>query len=159
MIAAVQFRNFKALRSTAVKLAPFNLVLGPNGSGKTSLIQSLLRLRSLAALAPVAEPPASGGPRIDFAFHPPYQNIGVSLGCNADEMVCNVLTVNRPLDAASDALWAELRARLRSIRAYLFDHYAMAVPSNMADGDELASNGGNLAAVLVRRLARSRKTA
>jgi AAA15 family ATPase/GTPase len=46
MIAAVQFRNFKALRSTGVKLAPFNLVLGPNGSGKTSLIQALLRRRA-----------------------------------------------------------------------------------------------------------------
>lgn len=149
MLAAVQFRNFKALRSTGVKLAPFNLVLGPNGSGKTSLIQALLRLRSLAALPPADQPPAdTGGPRIDFAFHPPYHEIGVSLGCNADELVCNVLTVNRPPGPAGAALWEALRAQLRSIRAYLFDHYAMAMPAKLADGGELASNGGNLAAVL-----------
>ncbi len=149
MIAAVQFRNFKALRSTGVKLAPFNLVLGPNGSGKTSLIQSLLRLRTLAGLAPSNEPPATdGGPRIDFAFSAPYQEIGVSLGCNADELVCNVLSVSRPPGPEGEALWGELRAKLRSIRAYLFDHYAMAMPAKSADSGELASNGGNLAAVL-----------
>jgi predicted ATPase len=151
VIAAVQFRNFKALRSTAVKLAPCNLLLGPNGSGKTSLIQAMLRLRTLAALTPAVEPPPSdGGPRIDFAFTPPFQDIGVSLACNADELVCNILTVNRPAGPDGDALWADLRLRLRSIRAYLFDHYAMAAPALITDHDELASNGGNLAAVLAR---------
>lgn len=151
MIAAVQFRNFKALRSTGVKLAPFNLVLGPNGSGKTSLIQALLRLRTLAALPVSPEPPANGGgPRIDFAFNAPFQDIGVSLGCSADEFVCNVLTVSRPPGAAGEALWEQLRARIRSIRAYLLDHYAMAVPARQADGAELTSNGGNLAEVLSR---------
>lgn len=151
MIAAVQFRNFKALRSTAVKLAPCNLLLGPNGSGKTSLIQAMLRLRTLAGLAPVADPPPiDGGPRIDFAFMPPFEEIGVSLACNADELVCNVLAVNGPAGPEGAALWADLRARLRSIRAYLFDHYAMAAPALAADNEELASNGGNLAAVLAR---------
>lgn len=151
MIAAIQFRNFKALRSTAVRLAPCNLLLGPNGSGKTSLIQAMLRLRMLAGLAPVVEPPPpDGGPRIDFAFMPPFQEIGVSLACNADELVCNVLAVNGPDGPEGEALWADLRSRLRSIRAYLFDHYAMAAPAMVADNEELASNGGNLAAVLAR---------
>jgi len=45
MIAAVHFKNFKALRSAAVRLEPFNLLVGPSGSGKTSLITALLRLR------------------------------------------------------------------------------------------------------------------
>ena len=54
MIASVQFKHFKALRATSLRLEPFNLVIGPNGSGKTSLIQALLRLRTLA------RPPAAG---------------------------------------------------------------------------------------------------
>ncbi|MDP1579537.1 MAG: AAA family ATPase, partial [Candidatus Didemnitutus sp.] len=50
MIAEVHFENFKALRCATVRLGAFNLLIGPNGSGKTSLIQALLRLRTLAAL-------------------------------------------------------------------------------------------------------------
>src|SRR6478735_8876844 len=150
MIAAVHFKNFKALRATAVQLAPFNLVLGPNGSGKTSLIQSLLRLRTLSGLAPgpLADPgPATpGGPEIEFSFGAPYADIRVALGCSTDELVCNLLVLDAPPGA--DARRAELRKKLQSIRAYLFDHYAMAAPARAGDGTELASNGGNLAAVL-----------
>jgi predicted ATPase len=150
MIAAVHFKNFKALRSTAVQLAPFNLVLGPNGSGKTSLIQALLRLRTLAGLPTVqagtlVAGPADG-PQIEFRFTPPYEGIRVTLGCNTDELVCNLLVVDHPPGA--EAAWVELRRRLQSIRAYLFDHYAMAAPVKLTEGAALVSNGSNLAAVL-----------
>lgn len=151
MIAAVQFRNFKALRATAVGLASFNLLLGPNGSGKTSLIQALLRLRTLAGLPHIQGDAAKAlgngdGPEIVFQFSPPYSDIRVTLGCNADELVCNLLIVDHPPGAESR--WAELRAKLQTIRAYLFDHYAMAAPARATEGFELASNGGNIAAVL-----------
>ena len=152
MIAAVHFRNFKALRSAAVRLAPFNLVLGPNGSGKTSLIQALLRLRSLAALPAVHAEDLKGqrpaGPQIEFHFHPPFQNVRVTLGCNSDELVCNSLVVDHPVGLPGVALWGELRTQLQSIRAFLFDHYAMALPAKREEGTELSSNGGSLAAVL-----------
>ena len=155
MIAAVHFRNFKALRSAAVKLAPFNLLVGPSGSGKTSLIQALLRLRTLSGLPVVHahelqdQPPA--GPQIDFHFMPPFQNVRVMLGCSSDELVCNLLVVDHPPGIAGEGQWAELRMRLQSIRAFLFDHYAMGVPANQADGAELNANAGNLAAVLAVR--------
>jgi len=152
MIAAVHFRNFKALRSAAVKLTPFNLVLGPNGSGKTSLIQALLRLRTLAGLPAVHASELKGqkpaGPQIEFHFAPPYQNVRVTLGCNSDELVCNLLVVDSPPGIEGQGQWAELRTRLQSIRAYLLDHYAMAAPAKLTEGAELTSNGGNLAAVL-----------
>lgn len=153
MIAAVQFRNFKALREAAVKLEPFNLVLGPNGSGKTSLIQALLRLRTLAGMPAVITHEHKGqkptGPQIEFHFTPPDQDVRVTLGCNSDELVCNLLVVDTPPGAEGPGQWAELRPKLQSIRAYLFDHDAIAGHAKRADGDELASNGGNLAAVLV----------
>lgn len=152
MIAAVSFKNFKALRSTAIALAPFNLLLGPNGSGKTSLIQALLRLRTLAGLPSVQRADLSGqradGPQVEFAFAAPYEDIRVTLGCNDDELVCNLLVVDHSPAAAER--WVELSAKLQTIRAYLFDHYAMATPAKVADGFQLASNGGNLAAVFAR---------
>src|SRR5947199_10736629 len=49
MIESIEFTNFKALRKTTLPLAPFTLLLGPNGSGKTFVLQALKAVASLAA--------------------------------------------------------------------------------------------------------------
>lgn len=154
VIASVAFRNFKALRSTRLALSPFNLVIGPNGSGKTSLIQAILRLRSLARLPP-GETVAEGehrpeGAEITFRFSAPYDGLEATLSCVSDS-ACDLLQVV-PLSTGEGVDdWSGLRARLLSTRSYLFDHDAIASPALLKDGAELASNGGNLAAVLACR--------
>lgn len=152
MIASVHFKNFKALRSAQVQLERFNLVIGPNGSGKTSLIQALMRLRSLAALPAThtseLKHPRSGGPEIEFRFQPPFEALRVTSACARDELVCDTLVVHHPPGVDGEQLWAQLRARLFTMRGFLFDHYAMAVPAKHEGSRELASNAGNLAAVL-----------
>jgi predicted ATPase len=152
VIASVSFRNFKALRETQLNLAPCNLVLGPSGSGKTSLIEAVLRLRLLARL-PLALPgqapgaaTKAGGPEIHFHFHPPHAALSARMSCQS-EMVCDLLEVRPPGDPG----WPALRERIDRIRGFLLDHYAMAEPAAVADGADLHSNGGNLAAVLRAR--------
>ena len=157
VIAGVHFQNFKALREASVRLEPFNLCLGPNGSGKTSLIQALLRLRTLAA-QPVAagaarKTPRPGGALIEFRFHPPCADIRVRLMCVAEPHLCDQLVVDHPPGPDGEAQWEALRGRLLTIRGYLFDHEAMAVPADSARGAELSANAGNLAAVLAARRA------
>src|SRR5262249_30128263 len=49
MIESIEFTNFKALRKTTVPLAPFTLLLGPNSSGKTTVLQALHLIANLAA--------------------------------------------------------------------------------------------------------------
>ena len=149
MIASVTFRNFKALRNASVQLGPFNLVIGPNGSGKTSLIEALLQLRSLSNLVPIdaeiAPPTASHLPDFTFRFKPPHDDLEVRLGC-VDDVACNALHVSPPQYPG----WNEVRVELSLVRSYVFDHRAMAQTARRDGGDELSSNGANLAAVLHR---------
>jgi predicted ATPase len=51
----------------------------------------------------------------------------------------------------SPETWELARGEILRIRSYLFDHSAMAAPALLGEGDELAGNAGNLAAVLRRR--------
>lgn len=147
MIASVAFRNFKALRHTELVLRPFNLLIGPNGSGKTSLIQAILRLRSLAKLPlsvhPEAQTQRADSPEMIFHFNAPHTAVTARLVCVSDN-VCDLLALT-PADAPG---WPSLKARLGGIRAFLLDHYVMPLPAHRRDGTELAGNGGNLAAVL-----------
>jgi predicted ATPase len=147
VIASIGFRNFKALRNTQIALAPFNLVIGPNGSGKTSLIESVMRLRTLSGL-PLAGPGESfvgkrDTPEIEFRFGAPHAGIIVRLGCRS-ETVCDTLR----LEPANAAGWPALREDLRTARSYVLDHAAMAGSSRRPTGHELTGDGGNLAAVL-----------
>lgn len=149
MIASVTFRNFKALRNTSLTLAPFNLVVGPNGSGKTSLIQAVMLLRSLAKLpvtVTAATVPPFESPEILFHFTPPFSDVEAELSCSS-EFVCDLLRVK----SRSPELWTRARSEILRIRSFLFDHAAMGKPSLKAEGAELADDGGNLAAVLRRR--------
>lgn len=49
MIQQVQFRNFKAYRSLDLELEPFTVLVGPNASGKTTLLEGLRLITALAA--------------------------------------------------------------------------------------------------------------
>jgi predicted ATPase len=162
MITSVAFKNFKALRDTRVSLGPFNLVIGPNGSGKTSLIQALLRLRALAPSAREAAADESftstpGAAELSFSFGPPFAQWEVTLACARDG-ACDRMRLRRvaSASAATDVTgvadtagaWTELRARLASLRAYRFDHEVLARPTYSESGDELGAQGEGLAARL-----------
>jgi predicted ATPase len=147
VIASVAFQRFKALREARVELRPFNLIIGPNGSGKTSLIQALLRLRTLARLnagrSAAPQPDREDGPVMEFRFAAPHDGAVVRLSCVSD-LVCDQIEFSGVSGEERTALEAEIGG----IRAYLFDHYAMAAGGAPEKGLELAANGANLAAVL-----------
>lgn len=48
MIEHLHVKNYKCLRDVTVKLAPLTILVGPNDSGKSSLLQALALLRESA---------------------------------------------------------------------------------------------------------------
>jgi predicted ATPase len=151
VIASVAFRNFKALRSASVRLAPFNLLIGPNGSGKTSLIQALLKLRTLARIPLTGTVPDGErlpeAAEITFAFDAPHDGLEAVLSCR-HESSCDLLQVT-PLSRGEGADdWPGLREKILGLRTYLFDHVAIGRAVYPVSSDELAGDGGNLAARL-----------
>lgn len=153
MIASVTIRNFRALRNTSLTLQPFNLVIGPNGSGKTSLIHALLRLRTLAKL-PLGEPLSEtsreaivDGPEIFWSFAPPHDGLEAVMKCVSDS-ACDFLDVAPLPSGQGQKDWPGLRSSLMGIRVYVFDHHALGARSPVREGAELKSDGANLATVL-----------
>ena len=140
VIASIAFRNFKALRNTSVNLSPFNLVIGPNGSGKTSLIEAILRLRTLSRLPLVDEiavrPQKTDGPEIEFLFDEASAGIVARMGC-VSETVCDTLRLVPPNPPG----WPRLRDELGTIRGYVLDHQVMSDPSRRSEGAELEADG------------------
>ena len=63
MIHSVRFRNFKALRSVELELDRLTVLIGPNASGKTSVLEGIHHLTRVASVDPskVFEGPANVG--------------------------------------------------------------------------------------------------
>lgn len=104
-------------------------------------------LRTFSKLPPGESRVASqeSGPEIEFHFLPPHDGISARLRC-VSEMMCDFLEIDPPNAAG----WLELRAGLAGLRSYVLDHNAMGVASARAEGAELNSDGGDIAAVLAR---------
>jgi len=50
MLTSIRLRNFKAHRDTTVPLGRFTVLVGPNGSGKTSVLEALIGLEQIVRL-------------------------------------------------------------------------------------------------------------
>jgi energy-coupling factor transporter ATP-binding protein EcfA2 len=154
VIASVTIRNYRALKSAGLSLMPFNLVIGPNGSGKTSLVHAVLRLRALAKL-PLRNAGASeeerekmaDAPELCWQFMPPYDGLeAVMKGLPGAKW--DFLDVTQLPSGQGRNDWAGLRSVLTGIRAFVLDPYALAERSLPREGAELRDNGANLASVL-----------
>ena len=60
MIESIEFHNFKVLREATLRLGRFNLLVGPNGSGKTTVLAALRMAVEGATLPPFGQVASTG---------------------------------------------------------------------------------------------------
>lgn len=149
MFTAVHFQNFKVLRKTTLPLGRFTLIVGPNGSGKTTALQAFEALREPSnfvfqrLLTIGADVKQSQVVSLRFDWTSSEQDARVQLqwtrGTGASPSYTGV----------SEAIQAVGAARER-IRNYALDAVLLAHPVELLPRRELDRRGGGLAGVLDR---------
>jgi len=151
VIASIEFTNFKILRAARIELGPFNLLIGPNGSGKTSVLVALQRLRQLAARPPqfaVKPAPASADcGHLLFRFTAPFADVLAQIECAPDGTGRSLRIVG---GHDVPARWPALVARLATVRVVTLEQAALARPSPAGAAILLGDDGTNLPAALDR---------
>lgn len=159
VINQIDFRNFKALRNATLPLGRFALMVGPNGSGKTSAIQGLMAVSQGGHLDPRQFGSIDGEapPSIEIVLHwIESADSEVVLGSEAiarwrwttergDHTV--EAPEGKPLPTSHHVV-KRVKSMLSMIRAYSFEADAIARPVRLEPNVELTTNGGNLAGVL-----------
>ena len=71
MITSLRIRNFKCLADTGrLSIKPLTFLVGPNSSGKTSIIQSLLLLRQTVESRDLKNPLSINGQYVQLGSYP-----------------------------------------------------------------------------------------
>lgn len=153
MIKYIRYKNFKALRKTTLHLGQFTLLVGPNGSGKTTALQGLagasevMELRHSLVLS-------AGAPEGDRAE--------VELGLDDALSEACVTTIWMPRASKrkrntpqghpipDDPLGRQINSLLHRVRIYSLNADAIAAPVTLKSHMELARDGAALAGVLDR---------
>jgi len=173
MIDLIEFTNFKALRKTSLKLLPFNLILGPNGSGKTSVLDALRAAAHAAGQEPIQHNPGQGPYKRNTSPLPEFsrrslKSVTSKSGNEPVSVAFRFLAghsfhfalewlpngpVERTIQDATDPRQDrdELNlalTKISSIRVYNLDAKAIAAPSPIIPGVEMQPSGAGLAAVL-----------
>jgi len=149
MIESIQFRNFKVLRNTTLPLGRCTVLVGPNGSGKTTALDAL-RLASGKATCKFEEIVAAEAKEqneavVEIRFNWGEPHPGVSWFARWDRG--NRKTAGRD-DNAGPVPPEQVGGVIKATAVFSFDAPAIAGPATVGGKLELESNGSRLAAVL-----------
>jgi predicted ATPase len=145
VIASIEFRKFRVLEEAALPLGAFNLLLGPNGSGKTTAVRALLALGQTARAVQAGQPSMAqsdlAGARAEFSLDEEAGGRRLALSWDAQGHP-------RLEDAGGDAVPASALAWLAGFRGFVLDPAALPRPVPLDTAPVLSADGAGLAAVL-----------
>jgi predicted ATPase len=167
-IESIHFENFKALRDSTLPLGPCNVLVGPNGCGKSTVLQALGILREYAERA-LRQGQSNFGGYSGAPQTPQYSELlsAARRGDGTAAVKLNVMFSGLPgraeLDFAPNALGPtgphyvrterpepseHVNNELAGIAVYNLDPSKIALPVALKRDITIDPNGGNLAGVL-----------
>jgi predicted ATPase len=146
VIKKIHVQNFKCLRDVEVELGPFNVLIGPNDSGKTTLLQAIELLRGLSNLQiPFSE---------TMIWHR-RKDLKTRLTVNSTSDGSKSISLELPLTQEfMQTLVQRIHGRdpslqhLTSSATYRLNPSSMRADAHSENDPVLKSDGSNLAAVL-----------
>jgi len=153
MIESIEFKNFKALYDTTLPLGRFTLIVGPNGSGKTSALQSL----------PICIQPPNGDSIVSANLRGKGQSVIIRINLPGDSQF-RQQEFKWPAQGGMQPSYVERRSRrchdghipnvinalLNEVRIYSLDPSAIGQPSQLEPNVVLQPDGSQLPTVLDR---------
>jgi len=151
MIESIQFHNFKVLRHTTLPLDRCTILVGPNGSGKTTVLQAMQLLAGrrdcefadTVSVSAAEDQKAAIAVRVSATFY----GTRVDSTWGLDRGGSFTTRPDHPVPDDVERLFQRL---VHGIRVYSFDADAIAAPVKLQQNMELAPSGARLAGVLDR---------
>jgi predicted ATPase len=146
MLKSIHFQNFKAFRDTTLPLDRFTLIIGPNGSGKTTALQVLRAYPEMrgfnysTCLSIGLQQGAEIGWDLGWAAPNEGAALRIRWGRGGLSHSWSSQVTNPPV----------LERQLASIRVFSFDAKAIAKPVQLIPHDAMLEDGSHLANVLDR---------
>jgi predicted ATPase len=157
MIKAIRYKNFKALSDTVLPLGRFTLIVGPNGSGKTTAMQAFPFVRApqsfdfhpvVNAKAFRNEPNASVEVAIEWSVELLDRWVLTRGGFRNDGKGSQVISECVDVSGGIYSMPTDVSNLIASFRCFSFDAVKLAEQAQVQPKIELGSDGRNLAAVL-----------
>jgi len=149
MIESIEFKNFKVLRDATLPLGPCNILVGPNGSGKTTVLQALeaphANVKGQFQEIVSAEAREQHGAVVEVRFNWGEPHPGASWFARWESGKHR--TVGRD-DQVGPVPPDEIQGVIMVARVFSLDAAAIAQPATIGGNLELDRNGARLAAVL-----------
>ena len=154
MIESVQFRNFKVLRNTTLPLGRFTLMVGANGSGKSTALQTFQEILNTGSenyrlFLSLGVPPAQNtGVHIILNWGGPHE--GAVTEARWALQSTHPLYSTRPNGTISSQEIDLITEKLKRIRVYSLIANTIASSTQLQPDIELRHDGAFLAGVLDR---------